>query len=102
MRRLGRWLARGLMAGALLAVALAVASRTGALRALERRAEVYLLERATDMRVALAEVGGTLGHSIVLGDLRLAVGGRTVVRVPRLEVVYEPLSLLRGVLRHQR
>src|SRR5438876_949506 len=102
MRRLGRWLARGLVALALVAVALAVASRTGALRALERRAVVYLLERATDTRVALAEVGGTLGHSLVLGDLRLAVGGRTVVRVPRLEVVYAPLSLLRGVLRLER
>src|SRR5437870_13596087 len=102
MRRLGRWLACGLVAGALVAVALAVASRTGALRALERRAVVHLLERATDMRVTLAEVGGTLGHSLVLGDLRLAVGGRTVVRVPRLEVVYAPLSLLRGVLRLER
>src|SRR5438034_943790 len=102
MRRLGRWLACGLVAGALVAVALAVASRTGALRALERRAVVYLLERATDTRVTLAEVGGTLGHSLVLGDLRLAVGGRTVVRVPRLEVVYAPLSLLRGVLRLER
>src|SRR5438093_3994537 len=102
MRRLGRWLACGLVAGALVAVALAVASRTGALRALERRAVVHFLERATDMRVTLAEVGGTLGHTLVLGDLRLAVGGRTVVRVPRLEVVYAPLSLLRGVLRLER
>src|SRR5207247_7141699 len=102
MRRLGRWLARGLVAGALLAVALALASRTGALRALERRAVVYLLERATDTRVTLAEVGGTLGHSLVLGDLRLAVGGRTVGRVPRLGVVSAPLSLLRGVLRLER
>src|SRR5438034_2560794 len=102
MRRLGRWLACGLVAGALVAVALAVASRTGALRALERRAVVYLLERATDTRVTLAEVGGTPGRSLVLGDLRFAVGGRTVVRVPRLEVVYAPLSLLRGVLRLER
>src|SRR5207249_10106773 len=102
MRRLGRWLACGLVAMAPVAVALALASRTGALRALERRAVVHLLERATDMRVTLAEVGGTLGHSLVLGGLRLAVGGRTVVRVPRLEVVYAPLSLLRGVLRLER
>src|SRR5213079_635188 len=102
MRRLRRWLARGLVAVALVAAALAVASRTGAARALERRAVVRVLEAATGGRVALAGVGGTLGHSLVLEDLRLAAGGRTVVHVPRLEIVYAPLALLRGVLRLER
>src|SRR5438093_272639 len=102
MRRLRRWLARGLVAVALVAAALAVASRTGAVRALERGAVVRGLEAATGEHVTLAGVGGTLGHSLVLEDLRLAAGGRTVVHVPRLEIVYAPLALLRGVLRLER
>src|SRR3989454_4803899 len=99
MRRLRRWLARGLVAVALVAAALAVASRTGAVRALERRAVVRVLESATGERVTLAGVGGTLGHSLVLEDLRLGAGGRTVVHVPRLEIVYAPLALVHGVVR---
>src|SRR5207244_1345673 len=91
MRRLRRWLARLLVAMVLMALALAVGSRTGAVRALERSAVVHFLERATDARVRLGQVGGTLGHSLVLEDLRLAAGGRTVVHVPRLEIVYAPL-----------
>src|SRR5207247_1440691 len=102
MRRLRRWLARLLVAMLLMALALAVGSRTGAVRALERSAVVHFLERATDARVRLGQVGGTLGHSLVLEDLRLAAGGRTVVHVPRLEIVYAPLALLRGVLRLER
>jgi len=102
MRRLRRWLARGLVAVALVAAALAVASRTGAARALERRAVVRVLEAATGGRVALAGVGGTLGHSLVLEDLRLGAGGRTVVHVPRLEIVYAPLALVHGVVRLKR
>src|SRR5213080_2338204 len=102
MRRLRRWLARGLVAVALVAAALAVASRTGAARALERRAVVRVLEAATGAQVTLAGVGGTLGHSLVLEDLRLAAGGRTVVHVPRLEIVYAPLALLHGVVRLKR
>src|SRR3989442_6457409 len=102
MRRLRRWLARGLGAVALVAAALAVASRTGAVRALERRAVVRVLESATGERVTLGGVGGTLGHSLVLEDLRLAVGGRTVAHVPRLEIVYAPLALVHGVVRLKR
>src|SRR5213593_2163941 len=102
MRRLRRWLARLPGAMVLMALALAVGSRTGAVRALERSAVVHFLERATDARVRLGQVGGTLGHSLVLEDLRLAAGGRTVVHVPRLEIVYAPLALLRGVLRLER
>src|SRR5438128_4650697 len=103
MRRLRRWLARGLVAAVVLvATALAVASRTGAVRALERRAVVRVLESATGERVTLAGVGGTLGHSLVLEDLRLAAGGRTVVHVPRLEIVYAPLALVHGVVRLKR
>src|SRR5881296_1492599 len=102
MRRLRRWLARGLVAVALVATALAVASRTGAARALERRAVVRVLEAATGAQVTLAGVGGTLGHSLVLEDLRLGAGGRTVVHVPRLEIVYAPLALVHGVVRLKR
>ncbi|HYY04967.1 MAG TPA: hypothetical protein VE997_00215, partial [Candidatus Limnocylindria bacterium] len=89
--RLRRWLARGLLALALVVIALAVASRTGAVRGLERDAVVRVLEGATGARVTLAGVGGTLGRSLVLEDLRLAAGGRTVAHVPRLEIVYAPL-----------
>src|SRR5207249_1665945 len=102
MRRLRRWLSSLLVAMVLMPLALAVGSRTGAVRALERSAVVHFLERATDARVRLGQVGGTLGHSLVLEDLRLAAGGRTVVHVPRLEIVYAPLALLRGVLRLER
>jgi autotransporter translocation and assembly factor TamB len=100
--RLRRWLARGLLALALVVIALAVASRTGAVRGLERDAVVRVLEGATGARVTLAGVGGTLGRSLVLEDLRLAAGGRTVAHVPRLEIVYAPLALLRGVLHLKR
>src|SRR5881409_3023395 len=72
MRRLRRWLARGLVAAALVATALAVASRTGAVRALERRAVVRVLESATGERVT------------------------------RLEIVYAPLALVHGVVRLKR
>src|SRR5206468_3175069 len=75
---------------------------TGAARALERRAIVRVLESATGERVTLAGVGGTLGHSLVLEDLRLTAGGRTVVHVPRLEIVYAPLALVHGVVRLKR
>src|SRR5712664_3469041 len=102
MRRLRRWLARGLVAVAMVAAALAVASRTGAVRALERRAVVRVLETTTGAEVTLAGVGGTLGHSLVLEDLRLGAGGRTVVHVPRLEIVYAPLALVHGVVRLRR
>src|SRR5437870_595960 len=101
MRRLRRWLARLLVAMVVVAGALAVAVRTGAVRALEHWAVVRLLEATAGSRVTLGQVGGRLGHSLVLEDLGLAAG-RTVVHVPRLEIVYEPLSLLRGVLRLRR
>src|SRR6266576_1992738 len=61
-----------------------------------------VLEAATGGRVTLAGVGGTLGHSLVLEDLRLGAGGRTVVHVPRLEIVYAPLALVHGVVRLKR
>src|SRR5205823_4863545 len=86
MRRLRRWLARLLVAMVLMALALAVGSRTGAVRALERSAVVHFLERATDARVRLGQVGGTLGHSLVLEDLRLAAGGHVGPRGAELEV----------------
>src|SRR4029077_3328652 len=92
MRWFRRRLLRALVAVLLLAAALVVAGRTGAVRSLERRAVLRFLERATDAQVELEAVGGTLGHSLVLEDLRLAIAGRNVARVPRLEIVYEPLS----------
>ncbi len=102
MRRLRRWLAGLVVATVLVAVALVAAGRSGALGGLERDVLVRLLERATGARVSLGAVGGTFGRSLVLEDLRVAAGGRTVAHVPRLEIVYAPRALLRGVLELRR
>jgi len=75
-----------------------VASRTGVVQEMVRARVLDVLREHLDAEVALGRVDGTLGHSLHLLDLRIAVDGRTVVRVPRIDVVYAPLALLLGRL----
>jgi TamB, inner membrane protein subunit of TAM complex len=76
-----------------------IASRTGVLDAFVRDRILAVLRGALPgTRIEIASVGGTVGHSLVVHDLRAAVDGRTVVSIPRLDVVYDPLALLHGRL----
>src|SRR5690242_1830928 len=102
MRRLGRQTVRAFVVLAVLAGALLVAEWSGALRGLERELLVRSLARITGMRVSLRAVGGTLGRTLVLEELRLSSGGRTMAHVARLEIAYAPLALLRGVIELRR
>ena len=80
----------------LVLLAVLLASRTAPVRELVRRQTVRLLAGATGAEVRIGAVTGTLLHAVVLEDLRLAVDGRTVARVPRLEIGYALFPLLRG------
>src|SRR5438132_1536540 len=81
---------------AVLVLALWVASRFGVVQEMVRTRVLALLRTSVEAQVELGSVGGTLGRSLVLRDLRVAVAGHTVLRVPRTEIVYAPLALLRG------
>ncbi|HYV58423.1 MAG TPA: translocation/assembly module TamB domain-containing protein [Candidatus Nitrosopolaris sp.] len=82
----------------LLVVGLWIASRTGVVQNIVRARLLDVLREHLDAEVTLGRVDGMLGHSLHLLDLRIALEGRTVVRVPRIDVVYAPLGLLRGHL----
>src|SRR5689334_3994693 len=103
MIRIRRWLVRLLFGvGVLLFVlvtAVLVGSRLGVVRELVRRQALALLAGSTTADVQIGAVSGSLVHTLVVEDLRLRVDGRTVVRVPRLELVYDLFSLLAGELR---
>jgi len=79
-----------------LVLALWVASRFGIVQEMVRTRALAFLRTSVEAEVELGGVGGTLGRSLVLRDLRVAVAGHTVLRVPRTEIVYAPLALLRG------
>src|SRR2546428_9638808 len=81
---------------AVLVLALGVASRFGVVQEMVRTRVLALLRTSVEAQVELGSVGGTLGRSLVLRDLRVAVAGHTVLRVPRTQIVYAPLALLRG------
>jgi len=97
---MARLLRRGLVVVAtligFLALALWGASRFGVVQEMIRTRVLALLRASVEAQVDLGGVGGTLGRSLVLRDLRVAVAGHTVARVPRVEIVYAPLALLRG------
>ena len=85
-----------------LVLTLWVASRFGVVQEMVRVRMLAALRSGVDAQVELGGVGGTLGRSLVLRDLHVAVAGHTVLRVPRTEIVYAPLALLRGrVLLHR-
>ena len=83
----------------LLVAGLWVASQTGVVQQMVRARLLDLLREHLDGDVELGHVDGTLGHSLHVSDLRLVLDGRTVVRVPRIDVTYAPLALLYGRLR---
>jgi len=97
---MARLLRRGLIlvATAIVVLVLALwgASRFGIVQEMVRTRVLALLRASVEARVDLGGVGGTLGRSLVLRDLRVAVAGHAVARVPRVEIVYAPLALLRG------
>src|SRR5439155_1517221 len=81
-----------------LIVTLWTASRFGVVQELVRTRLLDVLRTSLDAQIDLGGVGGTLGRSLVLRDLRVAVAGHNVVRAPRVEVVYALLPLVRGRL----
>ena len=99
---LRRWTRRVLFAvGLLLFAAIAVllvAPRTAVVRELLRARTVAALAALTDADVRIGSVGGSLLHTLVVDDVRLAVAGRTVVRVTRVEIAFALFPLLRGTL----
>ena len=106
MHRLRRAVALALAALGTLAlagaVALWIASRTGAVQSWMRARVVGALARALGADVDVASVGGTLGRSLVLRELRVRWDGRTVARVRRVEAIYSAGALLRGRLKLRR
>ncbi len=102
MRRLGRLAVAVALVLTVVAAGLWLASRTATVRGWMRARVVASLAAALGADVRVGEVGGTLGRSLVLEDLRVAYGGRTVARVERVEAVYAPLALLRGRLKLRR
>jgi translocation and assembly module TamB len=98
--RMRLWIRR-LTIGFLTAVAAVVAaawiaSQTTAVRQWARARVLTALAEALRADVRVGGVGGTLGRSLVLTDVAVATGGRTVLRVARLELTYALLPLLRG------
>ena len=101
-----RRLARALFAVAVLALlalaGLLLASRTATVRELARRRAVVELARLTGADVRIGAVSGSLADTLVVEDLRLAVEGHTVARVPRIEIAFAIAPLLRGEVKLQR
>ncbi len=106
MRTLVRWSLRLLLAVAVLAglvlVTLLAGTRTPFVRDLLRRETVAQLERALHARVEIGAVGGSVLHTLFLDRVRVAVEGRTLVRIERIEVDYALRPLLGGELRLER
>jgi autotransporter translocation and assembly factor TamB len=106
MRRLGRGLAVALFVGATLALVVVVllwaASRTPAFQTFVRDRILAAARDAVDGRIDIGAIGGTLGRTLVLEDVRVAAPGQRVLHVPRIEIAYAPLALLRGHIRLDR
>jgi autotransporter translocation and assembly factor TamB len=106
MRRLARWAVRLVVAlgvlAVLAAVALWLAADSRAVHDLVRSRILAALAGAVEGDVSVGRTSGRLGQTLVLEDLRVAVGGRTVVRVPRLTLDYAPLALLHGRVHVER
>src|SRR5262245_10489507 len=79
------------LAGALLWFAGRSATVTEMIRV---RVETTLRD-ALGTEVTVASVGGRLGRTLVLRNVRVATGGRMVAYVPRVEITYSVLALLR-------
>src|SRR5262245_14798744 len=102
MRRLRRLAVVVVILVGLATLGLWLASRSATIRTLVHDQIVAALRAALGEDVTIGAVGGTLGRSLVLEDLRISAGGRALVRVPRIEIAYAPLALLRGRLRLTR
>src|SRR5438552_4793806 len=103
---LRRWLLRVVFAlavfVALVVVALLIGVRTAPVQEAVRLRVVALLGGLTDADVRIGAIRGSFVHTIVVENVRVAVDGHAVARVPRLEIVYALFPLLRGRLRLER
>jgi hypothetical protein len=54
------------------------------------------------MRVSIGALRGPLLRTLVLEDVRIRTGGRTFAQVPRIELAYGLVPLLRGTVRIER
>jgi autotransporter translocation and assembly factor TamB len=106
MRRLARWgvslvVAVGVVT-VLAAVGLWLAADSRVVHDLIRRRLLTLLADAVEGDISIGEARGHLGQTLVLEDIRVAVGGRAVVRVPRLTLDYALRALLHGRVHIER
>jgi autotransporter translocation and assembly factor TamB len=101
-----RWLVGLTLAAGLLLVATVVvlwlAADSRFVHEIVRRRVVAALAGALDGEVSVARTSGHLGRSLVLEDVRVAVGGRTVARVARVAADYDASALLSGRIRVER
>src|SRR5262245_27405683 len=87
---------------ALVVLVLLVGPRTEYVRELVRQRTLAALGELSDAEVRIGAIRGSFLHTIVVDDLRLVLDGRTIVRVPRVEIAYALFPLLRGTLRIDR
>ncbi len=96
LRRLVRLAAATAAIAALLAVALGLAARSAPVAAWVRTHVATLLGAAAGAHVSIGRIGGTLGHSLVLDDVRVSVARQPVLGVTHAAVTYSLGALLRG------
>lgn len=94
--RLARLAVVTVAGAALLAVALGLAARSAPVAAWVRTHVAALLGATAGAHVSIGRIGGTLGHSLVLDDVRVSVGGQPVLGVTHAAVTYSLAALLRG------
>jgi autotransporter translocation and assembly factor TamB len=95
LRRLARLTALAAL-GALAAAALLWAiGHAPVVRRWVRAQVVAALGDALGAEIRVGTIGGTLGRTLVIEDLRIRHAGRTIARAARLDVRYTPLALLR-------
>ncbi|HLK09869.1 MAG TPA: translocation/assembly module TamB domain-containing protein [Candidatus Binatia bacterium] len=83
---------------AAVALTLGLAARSAPVQAWVRARLGALLGAAAGAHVSIGRIGGTLGHSLVLDDVRVSVGGQPVLGVAHAVVTYSLAALLRGRL----
>src|SRR5262245_50439800 len=72
-----------------------LAGRSTAVTEMVRARVETALRDALGTEVSVTSVGGRLGRTLVLRDVRVATGGRMIAYVPRVEITYSVLALLR-------
>lgn len=103
---MGRRLLRIAVAGAVLlaclVVLIAVVARTPPARRWMRDTLERVIGRELEATVRIGRLSGGLFRDVALHDVRIAVDGRTIARVARVEAVYDLEALVRGRVHLER